>query len=488
MTPARVPEPQPSPQILHVPAHSPASHHPLQKKSDKTMMSPFLLLFLLSQTLVYVSLFIFSTPSLTLATKAHCLHTLSPFPVISWSSWCSLPWGPCPNPLHSHPLPPAQPWHSHRALGECWALDSCHQPLCKHQLSSDTKLMLQTFCWYPNSHLPNLSQWSPDIEIEQSCFSLSSALLLDVGFISEFGSEHFLFLLFYTLSESQHFPLQQTKMVVLVNPNLLQTPLVSQLKQLKMTFSLAISNISLRALQHQVLFFIFFLSLPNLTRFLFSLQRPFTAASSHLSLSFWRLTLTRHSISSQTSISVQCLILQFSSQILFYLSPPSSVPMVPTQPGRVQRAVWRGGRGKRELAKFWEAWKMCREASNTCVCLWAPTCCLTDPSVEQEQPLGCCACRVLPRTPLLLYSPQAALLASLSSKAKLQNFGWPCLLILVLFLWLLALYGSQLVSTGSNGLLLNFPLIHCSQLICLYLLLLRPCQNVFQKQNTSLTK
>lgn len=106
VTPARVPEPQPSPQILHVPPHSPASHHLLQKKSDKTMMSPFLLFFLLSQTLVYASLFIFSTPSPTLVTKAHCLHTLSLLPVISWSSWCSLPWGPCPSRLHSHPLPP----------------------------------------------------------------------------------------------------------------------------------------------------------------------------------------------------------------------------------------------------------------------------------------------------------------------------------------------------------------------------------------------
>lgn len=182
--------------------------------------------------------------------------------------------------------------------------------------------------------------------------------------------------------------------------------LVSQLKQLKITFCLTISNISLRALQHQVLFpffifFFFFLSLPNLTRFLFSLQRPLTAASSHLSLSFWRLTLTRHSISSQANISVQCLILQFSSQIPFYSSPPSSVPMVPTQPTTVQRAVWRGGRGKRGLEKFWEAWKMCRRSLQY---LWVPvsTHLLSNRfTVEQEQPLGCCACRVVPTTPLL---------------------------------------------------------------------------------------
>lgn len=112
------------------------------------MMSPYLLLFLLSQTLTYVSFFIFSTPLLTLVTKAHRPHTFSPSPVISWSRWCSLPQGPCPSPLHSHPVPPApaptlprSSWgmlepgllQHHRAL--LWSL-------CKHQLSSGTSLQL----------------------------------------------------------------------------------------------------------------------------------------------------------------------------------------------------------------------------------------------------------------------------------------------------------------------------------------------------------
>lgn len=82
-----------------------ALNHISSSKSGKTMMSPSLLFFLLSQTLTYTRFFIFFTPSLTSATKAHHLHTLSLSLVISCGSWCSLPWGPCPSPLHSHPRP-----------------------------------------------------------------------------------------------------------------------------------------------------------------------------------------------------------------------------------------------------------------------------------------------------------------------------------------------------------------------------------------------
>lgn len=114
------------------------------KKSNKTMMSPFPLLFFFSQTLAYVSFFIL-TPWLTLVTKACCLHTLSPSPVISWSSWCSFPWGPCPSPLHSHPLPPAPALTLPQSS---WGMLDTAAPqgpviwLCKHQLSSDTELTL----------------------------------------------------------------------------------------------------------------------------------------------------------------------------------------------------------------------------------------------------------------------------------------------------------------------------------------------------------
>lgn len=121
------------------------------------------------------------------------------------------------------------------------------------------------------------------------------------------------YLCYFTPSVNHNLSLfSQTGMMVLVTPQLPANSftLVSKLIQLKMTFSSDHFKHPFKSFAHQVLLpFFFSLRLHYLTRFLFSWQRPFAAASSHLSLSSWRPTLTRHSKSFQANISIQCLIL-----------------------------------------------------------------------------------------------------------------------------------------------------------------------------------
>lgn len=250
---------------------------------------------------------------------------------------------------------------------------------------------------------------------------------------------------YFTLSVNHNLSLfRQTKLMVWSHSASCKLSLVSQLIQLKMTFSSDhIKQVFKSSVTSSVgwfflvgwlvgvwgVFFVFFKAAQPHKILVFTAKALCSCFLPPLSVfggSPWPDT---QYLSKQTFLS-SASSWQFSSQI-------------PCYPHGFHRA-WHSGKSwceeveeeRGNLQSSEKAEKCEGEASNICACLWA--CCLTALSGEQEQPLGCCACRVLLSTPLLLYSPEAALLVSLSSRAKLQDFGWSCLLILVFFLRLLA--------------------------------------------------
>lgn len=154
----------------------------------------------------------------------------------------------------------------------------------------------------------------------------------------------------------------QTTMMVLVTPHLPANsfPLVSQLMELKMTFSSDHIKHLFKSSAHQVLFWFCLLFLSQ-----FLEAHPVQTLNIFPSKHFCPVPHPGN------------------SQIPCNSSPPS-VPMVPTQPGTVQS--WceevEGERGNLQSSEKPE--KCEGGASNICGCLWAPTCCLTASPEEQE--------------------------------------------------------------------------------------------------------